>query len=89
MGLNTFNLLGSPVPIGGDATNATSYLGLAPVANDTIATWQGGAVQNWSPPSAWTTISHKWNPATTIAPGQGFFYFSKSVNTWTSNFTVQ
>jgi len=84
-------LLGSPVPIGGDITNATTALGLVPTLNDAVVTFNG-ASGNYNSPSSWKTLGgKKWSPSITINPGQGFLYQNagNAANTWVSNFTVQ
>jgi hypothetical protein len=89
---NGFSLVGSPVPIGGDITNSTTAVGLVPGNGDTVSTFNG-AVADYNASSKWSGISHKWaaSASSTIAPGQAFLYYNNqaTVNTWTSNFTVQ
>jgi len=88
---STAALLGAPVPIGGDITNSTTVVGLAPHNGDYIETFNSGSGQ-WSSPSTYSTLSKKWSPTTTINPAQGFLYFNNSssaATVWVSNFTVQ
>jgi archaellum component FlaG (FlaF/FlaG flagellin family) len=90
MASHTFNMVGSPVPIGGDVTNSTTVVGLAPGGGDTVSTFNSTA-NDFSAPSTWSALSKKWSPTTTIAPGQGFLYLNNAAtaNNWVSNFTVQ
>lgn len=89
-----FSMLGSPVPIGGDVTNSTTVVGLAPANGDTLATFNS-PISDWRAVTKWSGITHKWSTSATstagIAPGQGFLYFNNgsTVNNWVSNFTVQ
>jgi hypothetical protein len=88
---SAFSMLGSPVPIGGDPTNSTTVLGLAPSGSDTIAEFNGAAV-DWTSTIIWSSRTKSWGgtAVTNIRPGQGFLYFNHgSANTWVSNFTVQ
>ena len=88
-GPNAFTLMGSPVPLGGDVTNLTTYLGLAAGNGDIIQTFNTSSIQ-WSGSSSYSTRTSKWNNALTINPGQGFMYHSvTATKTWVSNFTVQ
>jgi hypothetical protein len=89
-----YALLGSPVPIGGDLTNATTVVGLVPNNGDTLATFNS-AITDYNPASKWSTITKKWSVTASstggVAPGQGFIYYNNgaAVNNWVSNFTVQ
>jgi len=85
-----FSLVGSPVPIGGDVTNATTAVGLVPSASDTIATFNSGA-NNWNNSVSWSAKSKTWSGAMPVAAGEGFLYYNNgaAANAWVSNFTVQ
>ena len=89
LGGSQFSMVGSPVPIGGDITNSTTYVGLVPGASDSVATWNG-AVNDWNSPVVWSGRTSAWVGSMNIAPGQGFFYYNaNAANAWVSNFTVQ
>jgi hypothetical protein len=85
-----FSLVGGPIPIGGDITNALT--GLVPSGGDTVATFNSG-LNNWNPASSYVGLSKKWGvtASSTIGVAQGFLYYnaSASAKTWVSNFTVQ
>lgn len=90
-----FDILGSPVPIGGNLTN--SLMGLVVGDGDTIQLWDQtafGGLGDWTSAETYYAPSSGgtgWTPGTaTIAAGQGFFYSrSGPTTTWVSNFTVQ
>jgi hypothetical protein len=88
-----YALVGSPVPMSGDLTNSTTFLGLVPSNGDSLATFNS-AITDWNVAAKWSTITHKWSATATsaggIAPGQGFLYYNNgnTVNNWVSNFTV-
>ena len=90
MASHTFNMLGSPIPIGGDTTNSTTVVGLAPNAGDSIATFNSAKI-DWLPAVTWSTRTKTWSGPMPVNVGQGFLYFngSASVNNWVSNFSVQ
>jgi len=84
-------LLGSPVPIGGSISNATTVVGMSPNNGDLIYTYDPVGIK-WNSGSKYSTLTKKWSIDYTINPGQGFFYANSSASTplnWTSNFTVQ
>jgi len=85
-----FTMTGSPVPIGGDITNSTTFVGLVPSQGDTLATWNSG-INDFNSSATWSARTGAWDVDVQIAPGQGFFYYNNggSANAWTSNFTVQ
>jgi|ERR1035437_896118 hypothetical protein len=87
---HTFQLAGSPVPLGGDLSDLNTKLGLVPSAGDTVALFNSAA-NDWTTPVTWSAKSSAWTGTLPIAPGAGFLYFnnSASANTWVSNFTVQ
>jgi hypothetical protein len=91
LGSHQFSLIGSPVPIGGQVTNSTTVLNLAPSGGDTIATFNGAA-NDWNPVTQWNSATKKWSntASATIGVAQGFLYFNASgtPNNWVSNFTV-
>src|ERR1035437_2126710 len=87
---HTFQLAGSPVPLGGDVSDLNTKLGLVPSAGDTVATFNGAA-NDWNAAVTWSAKSSTWTAPLAIAPGVGFLYLNNgaSANTWVSNFTVQ
>jgi hypothetical protein len=87
---STFSLLGSPVPIGGDLTNSTTVVGLAPAASDSVSTFNS-ALNNWNNAVTWSAKTKAWSGPMPVAPGQGFLYYNNAAtaNNWVSNFTVQ
>jgi len=90
LGAFAFAMVGSPVPIGGDLTNSTTYVGLAPAGGDLVQTFNNNpAVNDWNTAVSWSGRSSTWGGPMPVAPGQGFLYYSTTANAWTSNFTVQ
>ena len=91
LGSKQFSLVGSPIPIGGDITNSTTFVGLVPSNNDTVATFNS-ALNNWNPSSSWVNLSKKWGvtASSTIPVGKAFLYYNNgaAANNWVSNFTV-
>jgi hypothetical protein len=87
-----FTLVGSPIPIGGNVTNSTSVVGLAPSNGDTVATFNS-ALNNWNTSASYVALTKKWGStaSSTINVGQGFLYYNNgaAANNWVSNFTVQ
>jgi hypothetical protein len=89
LGYHQFSMVGSPVPIGGDITNSTTVVGLAPGGADGVQTWNPTA-NDWATLVTWGTRSSKWTGPMPVAAAQGFFYYNaNAANTWSSNFTVQ
>jgi hypothetical protein len=86
---NSYALLGMPVPISGDVSNLTSFMGLVPRNSDAIQTFDPTQVK-WTSTASYRTRTSNWSGPLTLNPGQGFFYHSVSSgnNTWVSNFTV-
>jgi hypothetical protein len=91
MGGSQFYMGGSPVPIGGDLTNA--IVGLVPHSGDVLQIFNSANAQ-WASPSSSYSVNKSgvgnWSANLQIAPGQGFLYHNSSTspNTWISNFTV-
>jgi hypothetical protein len=84
---NALNLVGPPVPIGGDLTNAV--IGLVSAGGDYVSTYNP-TTGGYNAASSYNALTKKWSPAQTINPGGGFFYYNNTgaAKTWTSNFTV-
>lgn len=89
--------VGAPVPIGGDITNATTFVGVVPYQGDAVQTFNSfaSASGDWNPSANWNTRGG-WSPVNGtnlwINPGQGFLYYNANPTTpqtWVSNFTVQ
>jgi hypothetical protein len=96
----SFNTLGLPSPVGGDATTNSSLVkvlsacGLAPAGNDTIQKFDptlAFGAGDWTDPETFYGGTTGWFPGTMLLkPADGFLYFRNGANyTWVSNFTVQ
>jgi hypothetical protein len=89
----SFNMVGSPVPIGGFVTNSTTVVGLVPSASDKIQVFSSSG-NDWSSTISWGTrapASWQGTAVTQINVAQGFLYYNNGTvgNNWVSNFTVQ
>jgi len=86
---NHFNMVGSPIPIGGDLTNSTTAVGLVP-ANGDLAQTFNSSISDWRPSVSWSAKNHVWNGPMPVGVGQGFLYYNNgaTANNWVSNFTV-
>jgi hypothetical protein len=90
VGAGSFNVYGSPVPIGGSFTNAT--VGITPQDGDQVYTWNQGIQDVDGTVATYSQFLGKWDTtAPTVAPGIAFFYLGAGNNQaqWVRNFTVQ
>jgi len=80
-----FSVIGSPVPIGGNFTNAIAQLGEED--GDFFFTWSPVA-NDWNSPNSYA--GGVWDtPGYQVAPADGFAYFrGGSPKNWVRNFTV-
>jgi len=84
------DMVGSPVPIGGNFTNA--IMGLSPHSGDSITLYTTGS--GWGNANAYSVSKGvgAWSSSTmNINVGQGFLYKTASTTNyaWTASFTVQ
>ena len=87
-----YNMISSVLPITANVTNAA--FNLNPADGDTLVLWTGSTYNQvlyspffqgiYSQPSPWLD-PNSFNSVTppTVTSGQGFFYYSSGVNTWT------
>jgi len=89
VGGGSFNMIGSPVPIGSSFTNAV--VGIPPADNDQVYTWNTGTQDLDGNIATYSAFASAWdNTAINVNPGIGFFYLRSggNVNPWVRNFTV-
>jgi hypothetical protein len=85
----SFNLLGSPIPIGLSFTNAIP--GITPADGDQVFTWDVNLQDLGSSVATYSIATHTWdNPIIQVPPGYGFFYLSTgNSQVWVRYYTVQ